>query len=61
MPVGRTPLTLYAFTAAVVGGFLLAVGDYRAGAIVTGAAVVFATARFIVNSRGEDDTTAPPM
>jgi branched-subunit amino acid ABC-type transport system permease component len=61
MLVGRVPLSLYAFTAAVVGGVLLAVGSYLAGGILAGVAIVLATARYIADARGEDDTTAPPM
>ncbi len=52
----RSPLYLYAFTAAVVAGVLLAIGDYVAGAILVVVALVLAAARYIADRRGEDET-----
>lgn len=57
----RTPVSLYAFAAAVVGGVLLAIGSYLGGAVLVAIALVFAWGRYVVDSRGEDDTQAPPF
>jgi len=53
----RPPLSLYAYTAAVVAGVLLATGRWLGGTILAVAAVVLAAARFIAQRRGEDETT----
>ena len=53
----RPPLSLYAYTAAVVAGVLLATAHWASGAILAVIALVLAAAHFIGQRRGEDETT----
>jgi protein-S-isoprenylcysteine O-methyltransferase Ste14 len=52
----RPPLALYAFTAAVVAGVLLASEHWVAGGILVVVALVLIAARFVAEQRGEDET-----
>ena len=53
----RPPLSLYAYTAAVVSGVLLATSHWAGGGILGVVALVLGAAHFIGQRRGEDETT----
>lgn len=55
MLVWRPPTLLFAYTAAIVAGVLLAIGSYVGGAILVVIALLLTLGDQIARRRGEDD------